>query len=211
MNNKVYTFGYLGSGVNHLRLLILLSDSYIIHEHALITIKDKMHFIVDKIYNNDRNCQKWLLVEGKLRADLVDHEVSFLHNDLDDYSNFINNKVIFLDRKPIDCLKHYYKFNSNLNKVYRHHFLYSVEINSNNIKTQLPNCLVLPAYFLDNEILEESIIISIENYLNINISREAAKVVHKLWFIKNKQAEEEFLSTVKDLYDKKILKLRKHT
>jgi hypothetical protein len=196
----VQIFGYLGSGINHLRWLLLLSNSYSINNTK--DLKSKVQYIVDEVYNN-RTFETWISIEGGFRKKLLNnHDINLLHNDLDDYSSYLNTKSIFLDRQPIECLKHYFKFNSNLNGIIKHHFLSSVDINSKKIKKQLPNGLVLSADFLTKEILEDSIISTIEQYLNITIPIKAAKLIHKLWFIKNKQAEEDFLILIKELYER---------
>jgi hypothetical protein len=198
--NTVHLFGYIGSGINHLRWLILLSDSYEILGN--INITDKVKFIKESVYNKDKNFQTWIRLEWRLRDALKNNIVQFDHNTRSDYLNLVNDKVIFLDREPIACLRHYFKLNSKLEGVISRHFIASALENSIFLKQQLPKCLVLAANFLDKEELDITTLSTIENYLNIKIPYEEASIIHRIWYIRNKQAEKQFLKTVNWLYER---------
>ena len=89
----VQIFGYLGSGINHLRWLLLLSNSYSINNTK--DLKSKVQYIVDEVYNN-RTFETWISIEGGFRKKLLNnHDINLLHNDLDDYSSYLNTKSIF--------------------------------------------------------------------------------------------------------------------
>ena len=55
MSNNVYLFGYLGSGINHLRWLVLLAEEY-----KIPGLDDKLSGIANTAYGRN----KWLKEEG---------------------------------------------------------------------------------------------------------------------------------------------------
>lgn len=204
MKNDVYLFGYLGSGINHLRWLVLLAEEYVIPG-----LDNKLSGIANTAYGRFKGLNTWITLEHKWRKTLADHEVQMLHNDdvllhsakQAKYDDYIDKKTIFLDRSPDACLKHYFKLNSNLNGVSFEDFLKSVSLNRKKILNKLPSILQLDAKFLDAEHLDVKVIDKINNHLNINIPFKDAATLHRLWYHKNLKAEKEFLSVTKDLYE----------
>ena len=210
MSNKVYLFGYLGSGINHLRWLVLLAEEY-----KIPGLDDKLSGIANTAYGRNKWLNTWISLETKWRKILDNHEVQILHNDdvllhndknnverTANYDDYVDKKTIFLDRTPEACLKHYFKLNSNLNGISFDDFLKSVAINKTKILDRLPSILRLDAEFLDTEHLDKTVIDKINNHLNINIPFNDATILHRMWYHKNLQAEKKFLSLTKDFYER---------
>lgn len=204
--NKFFVFGYLGSGINHLKWLILLSDSLKFNSSCTRNLNDKVHLIETDIYSVERTYYTWLDIEKKFKKLTRDCDVSVEHNVWEEkqYFEIIDRKSIFLDRLPADCLKHYFAIQNNLNAVSTKHFLWSVHLNSQTIKKCLPTLLVLDGSFLENKVLSKDIINSIEKHLDIKINYEAANYVHGLWYDRSKKAESDFLNDVSVLYKERI-------
>ena len=210
MSNNVYLFGYLGSGINHLRWLVLLAEEY-----KIPGLDDKLLGIANTAYGRNKWLNTWISLETKWRKILDNHEVQILHNDdvllhndknnverTANYDDYVDKKTIFLDRTPEACLKHYFKLNSNLNGISFDDFLKSVAINKTKILDRLPSILRLDAEFLDTEHLDKTVIDKINNHLNINIPFNDATILHRMWYHKNLQAEKKFLSLTKDFYER---------
>ena len=210
MSNNVYLFGYLGSGINHLRWLVLLAEEY-----KIPGLDDKLSGIANTAYGRNKWLNTWISLETKWRKILDNHEVQILHNDdvllhndknnverTANYDDYVDKKTIFLDRTPEACLKHYFKLNSNLNGISFDDFLKSVAINKTKILDRLPSILRLDAEFLDTEHLDKTVIDKINNHLNINIPFNDATILHIMWYHKYLQAEKKFLSLTKDFYER---------
>ena len=210
MSNNVYLFGYLGSGINHLRWLVLLAEEY-----KIPGLDDKLSGIANTAYGRNKWLNTWISLETKWRKILDNHEVQILHNDdvllhndknnverTANYDDYVDKKTIFMDRTPEACLKHYFKLNSNLNGISFDDFLKSVAINKTKILDRLPSILRLDAEFLDTEHLDKTVIDKINNHLNINIPFNDATILHRMWYHKNLQAEKKFLSLTKDFYER---------
>ena len=210
MSNNVYLFGYLGSGINHLRWLVLLAEEY-----KIPGLDDKLSGIANTAYGRNKWLNTWISLETKWRKILDNHEVQILHNDdvllhndknnverTANYDDYVDKKTIFLDRTPEACLKHYFKLNSNLNGISFDDFLKSVAINKTKILDRIPSILRLDAEFLDTEHLDKTVIDKINNHLNINIPFNDATILHRMWYHKNLQAEKKFLSLTKDFYER---------
>ena len=210
MKNDVYLFGYLGSGINHLRWLVLLAKEY-----EIPGLDDKLSGIANTAYGRNKWLNTWITLETKWRKILDNHKVQLLHNDdvllhndennvvrTAHYDDYVDKKTIFLDRTPEACLKHYFKLNSNLNGISFDDFLKSVAVNRTKILNKLPSILRLDAKFLDTEHLDKKVIDTINNHLNINIPFNDAAILHRMWYHKNLQAEKKFLSLTKDFYER---------
>ena len=210
MSNDVYLFGYLGSGINHLRWLVLLAEEY-----EIPGLEDKLSGIANTAYGRNKWLNTWITLETKWRRVLENHKVQLLHNDdvllhkyknkvqlTGTYDDYVDKKTIFLDRTPEACLKHYFKLNSNLNGISFNDFLKSVAVNRTKILDHLPSIMRLDAEFLDTEHLDIKVIDKINNHLNINIPFNDAAILHRMWYHKNLQAEKKFLSLTKDFYER---------
>ena len=210
MSNDVYLFGYLGSGINHLRWLVLLAEEY-----EIPGLEDKLSGIANTAYGRNKWLNTWITLETKWRRALENHKVQLLHNDdvllhkyknkvqlTGTYDDYVDKKTIFLDRTPEACLKHYFKLNSNLNGISFNDFLKSVAVNRTKILDRLPSIMRLDAEFLDTEHLDIKVIDKINNHLNINIPFNDAAILHRMWYHKNLQAEKKFLSLTKDFYER---------
>ena len=210
MSNNVYLFGYLGSGINHLRWLVLLAEEY-----KIPGLDNKLSGIANTAYGRNKWLNTWITLETKWRRVLENHKVQLLHNDdvllhkyknkvqlTGTYDDYVDKKTIFLDRTPEACLKHYFKLHSNLNGISFEDFLKSVSLNRTKILKHLPSIMRLDAEFLDTEHLDKKFIDKINNHLNINIPFNDAAILHRMWYHKNLQAEKKFLSFTKDFYER---------
>ncbi len=210
MSNNVYLFGYLGSGINHLRWLVLLAEEY-----KIPGLDNKLSGIANTAYGRNKWLNTWITLETKWRRVLENHKVQLLHNDdvllhkyknkvqlTGTYDDYVDKKTIFLDRTPEACLKHYFKLNSNLNGISFEDFLKSVSLNRTKILKHLPSIMRLDAEFLDTEHLDKKVIDKINSHLNINIPFNDAAILHRMWYHKNLQAEKKFLSLTKDFYER---------
>lgn len=194
----VYLFGYSGSGLNHLRNLVLLSDSF-----DFLNIdnpQDRCDYITQKVY--DRTFQTWYRAERSHRDSLHQNPVQADHNvwDIDDYKKVRPFKNIFLDASPLWCIRHFFKLNAHLEGVTSNHFLHSVVENSKIIKQELPEALILNHTFLCEKKLSLDFINSVEEFLNIKIPFSQASQVHESWYNMNMKAEKDFLQSVATIY-----------
>ena len=55
MSNNVYLFGYLGSGINHLRWLVLLAEEY-----KIPGLDDKLSGIANTAYGRNKWLNTWI-------------------------------------------------------------------------------------------------------------------------------------------------------
>ena len=202
--SDVYVFGYLGSGVNHLRWLILLSDAFSFGKCN--SLDDKIYYIEKKVYNDKRTYQTWIDVERQHKKVLRSQNVHVNHNvwSEEEYFKIRKEKSIFLDSDPERCLKHYFMLSSNLNGFINKHFLWSVHLNREKIISSLKEMLIVNPTFLDFRELSLSTVIDLEEYLTEKINYDAANYVHGLWYDLKTKAEADFLNDVSVLYKERL-------
>ena len=198
--DMIFIFGYLGSGVNHLRWLVLMADCFSFANR--ITADDKLNFIETAVYPDSRTYKNWIKIEKRNKRLLRPNNVKFDHNvwKPEQYKKILNNKSIFLDTEPIECLRHYFMFMNNLNGIKNKDFLHSVHLNRRVITEELKNLLVLNSSFLFERQLSKNVIKGIEDFLEVSIPYLQASKVHELWYDLKTKAESEFIHDVRTIY-----------
>lgn len=196
----IFVFGYLGSAVNHLRWLVLMADSFSFMGNY--TANQKLDFIENKVYFSNRNYKNWIRVEREYKNSLRDSIVKFDHNvwTSDKYKKIFNNKSIFMDTDPLQCLRYYFVLETQLNGISNKDFLHSVHLNRITIKKELKNLLVIDGNFLNRRKLCESVTKNIEDFLEVSIPYVQTSKVHELWYDLKTKAESEFLHDVRTIF-----------
>lgn len=188
--------------MNHLKWLLMLSDSFDIN--GSFSVSEKVDFISEFVYNDNRNFETWIGIEAKVNKKFDNHKLQWDHNlwHKNDYQRISKAKSVFLDTKPKWCIKHLFPLKSYLEGISPSSFVHDCHIHSKYIKTHLPNCFVVDPSFLDEQILPVGYFNKLEQYLDIQIPYNEAKLVHKLWYNCRIRAREDFLKTVSILYER---------
>jgi len=114
----------IGGGGNHIRWLCLLDQSFDLKK---ITEKDKFDFILNDVYNDDRNWHNWLQFEWTWR-DEVDNIINHQHYLPKAQKNLNFNKILYINANGENCYKHYIKFNSSLNGYGKYQFIKEINV-----------------------------------------------------------------------------------
>lgn len=193
----------IGGGGNHLRWICLLDDKFDI---SGITSKDKIDFIIEDVYSDDRDWHNWLEREWRYR-DVLDNHIKFGHPDKGDLEHIVDNPnidpIIYLMNDPESCYRHYLKFNSGLNSRSKEQFLKDLSANDlvmNYVSKKNPKIKIMPAEFLFNRSLSQEKILELNDYFDINIDIDRAQVIHDKWFALNKKAEKNIITDMEKIY-----------
>jgi len=114
----------IGGGGNHIRWLCLLDQSFDLKK---ITEKDKFDFILNDVYNDDRNWHNWLQFEWTWRNE-VDNIINHQHYLPKAQKNLNFNKILYINANGENCYKHYIKFNSSLNGYEKYQFIKEINV-----------------------------------------------------------------------------------
>ncbi len=148
-----------------------------------VSNSDKVNFILNKIYPSTRSWQLWLEHEWRYRT-LVNRSIFFDH----EYKDGIELSLLVNTDTNI-CLRHYIKFNSNLNGIAPKNFVY--DTNENVAKLKQHNCFEIQGDKINQETLPLDEYTKIINYFCLSDIYEDALVVHNKWYKLNKKAEQD--------------------
>jgi len=186
--------GCLGGGGNHLRWLLLLNPEFsYFRDHA----PDNFTFIRDCVYPNNRNWQNWLNFEWRWRLE-IDKLIAFSH--LRPLQS--DTKYCALVTDPDLALKHYLKFNSNLNNTLIDTFKSNVEIYNRQVQAQSksPNLLIIDSAELFQPTLNRYLYTKIVTWFELKLYYTQASQIHARWWHLIKTAEKEIISDLQKLY-----------
>ena len=191
--------GCTGGGGNHLRWLLLLSPEFsYFRDHA----PDNFTFIKQCVYPNNRNWQNWLNFEWRWRLK-VDQLITFSH--LRPLQS--DTKYCALITDPDLALKHYLKFNSNLNNTLIDTFKYQVIIYNDSVKKQSDknNLIVINSETLLQPELDQDLYNKVVNWFSITNCYNQAKEIHLLWWQLVKRAEKDIITDLQKIYNDKSI------
>lgn len=186
--------GCIGGGGNHLRWLLLLDPSFTYFRDVA---PDNYSFIVNCVYPNDRNWQNWLNYEWRYRLE-VENLIAFSHGrELQS-----DTRYCALKTSPTDALKHYIKFNTNLNttlvdtfKQQTHRFNEFVESHTTN-----ENLLVIESGDLFQSTLDRNLYERVVAWFNLSNNYTQAAEIHSIWWNLVKRAEQEIIQDLQKIY-----------
>lgn len=186
---------------NHVRWLLLLSDKYTFFN--CINIKDKVNFIKENVYNENRSWHNWLTFEFTYRDEL--HEtINFTHDLKTIYEDkFTDSKFILLTIDGNLAYKCYFKFNSYLNTLSLNDFM--LMINKHNKMTNIANkkdnrIFTAKSDNLFNEKLDKNIYTSMIHWFNLEDRYDYATEIHSIWYNLHRKSEKKFVSDITKLY-----------
>ena len=177
--NRIYAL--VGGCGNHIRWLCLLSDKFKFNNG--LDINGKLNYILDEIYPYSRKRQNWLSYEWETR-DFFDKFILFKH----EYDNNIDESV-FINVSPSMCLRHYIKFNTQLNG-------FTISEFQQDIKNQVEILAKHNVYTVNGDAFYNTILpfaeyTQIIEHFGLENNYDIAQVVHTRWFELNKIAENE--------------------
>jgi hypothetical protein len=210
----------IGGFGNHLRWLLLLDSRFnftlpipdfdrSIHSNPINlltdstnchfgTIKQKLSFIQNYVYPQDRSWHNWLIFEVKYRHELQPY-VFFNH----DYDNISDDpvKTIACTISPNLAYKSYLKFNSNCNLTSADLFKKVTANNNWHVNHLSKNdYLIINSDNLFSSSLDRNLYETIINFLNFDNHYDSANTVHQLWYNLHKKSEKEFVEYIQQLY-----------
>ena len=198
---KINIVAPVGGSGNHVRWLTTLDPSFTLrlNDQVLTTPEEKIKFIEQNIYFSGRTWHNWLEVEWRYR-DTMNAAVRFAHSHVE-IAGTSPTAVVVVD--PESAYRNYLKFNSNLNTRSRERFLRDVaEDNNNNVKfaESVGYATVLHSDLLFHPTLDRIFYQDLTSFFGLKNLYSAANQVHQLWYNCNKQAEQEFVRDIAQVY-----------
>ena len=187
-----YISAPIGGFGNHVRWLMLLDPSYD------IGYQNKVEFICDKIYGQDRSWHNWLNVEWQYRSDL-NKLIIFEHN----YNPAGDIKKLVLTIDPDLAYRCYLKFNSNLNNNTVDQFKELIKkANDHNIvvSSKHANSLAMSADILYRPVLDPGFYQTLINWFELEDRYAEASIIHQHWYQAHQRAEKEFVRDITNIY-----------
>ena len=198
-----YVIAPIGAFGNHVRWLLLLSNKYSFLGCNSIT--DKVNFIKEKVYSENRSWHNWLKYEWTFRNGLdkiikFSHELNTMHED-----KFKDSKFISLTIDWELSYKCYFKINCYLNELSSYDYM--VMINNHNKVSNLANkkdnrILTIKSDDLFKKELDRDIYNSMINWFDLEDCYEFAKEIHTMWYNLHLKSEKEFVRDITKLYNK---------
>ena len=195
--------GPIGGFTQHIRWLLLMSSDYnsldkLNYTSALIygkrfplSAKDKVKFIAEFIYPNERRCFNWLDEKYMYREKL---DKTLLHtHDLD---KIVDTQSIVINMDPTFSYNFYLKFVPSIGWN-KQQFLDDVKTQNEHIKEYARNhnnCFLIDTEKLYSPVLDRKIYDDMINFLSIENVYEHAQAAHKLWYDLRKGSEEDIIN-----------------
>lgn len=185
----------------------LINSSKIAHSHTRIlsTVADKIDFITQYVYNQQRTWSNWLAYELKFRGQLNDYIVLChqYYNIDQKIPNIESDEIVIGLVAPDLAFKSYIKFNSHLNFAtfdefkdeIRHANMIAAEYAKN-----YPNILHLDFSVLHNKQLDKEFYKAVTLWYNLSDNYDAANEIHGIWFDLHKKAEQDIIKDFQKLY-----------
>lgn len=170
-----------GGAGNHLRWLLYLDKSI----DGDKTIAEKIDFITNNVYSNERSFNNWLRYESIWRYD--DHYESFikiLHEPKDDKPKC---KSVFLTYNNWDIVHEHYSLLTSffLSEELYNNYLGFLESFDDRIKVNIdsssPNKLIIESDIFFEEDLDETFYKTVVDFFNFEDHYKEACVIHKKW------------------------------
>lgn len=191
----------VGGFANHYRWLLLLSEKYnsldSLNANSFLRnnkafpwkVKDKVTFIRDNVYCAERNFSNWITHEWKFRGALdhilpVNHDIEVTSKSFK--SDLVEHKMLASILDPLECLRHYIKFNPKLNSFTEEGFLQRCKDEIQKIKTFVPKTnekiLIVEGSRLYKSVLDESLYQEIINFFQLEDLYPYANEIHQMWY-----------------------------
>lgn len=185
---------------NHLRLLLLLSDDYVLYygNETVETSPQKLDFVIQRIYTPERTWHNWLNYEFRFR-NFFDRYIRFTH----DVTVMHDSRTVAITIDPELSYRCYIKFNSQLNGNNHQGYLNKVARDNSMIEffdRNNDHTLVLDAGRLFQPQLDTELYHDATTFLDLIPNYEAACQVHRIWYDLHKKAEREIVADLQKLY-----------
>ena len=170
-------------------------------------VEQKIKFIEKSVYPLKRTWHNWLWYEMRFRNIFSDAVfTNFIRFDhimqYDDYNDH-TNKYLFL-RSDVDlCTKHYMKLGPCFCNMGILKWQKLIHVHNSTLD-KLPNQsnhLILNGPILWNSVLDKDFYDKMVKFFEFDNMYEHAKIVHKMWYDGQINAEQEFLQEAKRLYE----------
>jgi hypothetical protein len=188
----------VGGFANHYRWLILLSQKYnslgLLNANSFMGFKrafpwnskDKVKFIEENVYSKERTHSNWIAYEWRYRGQL-DHIITISHKMEVATKNIVGpHKILASVLDPIDCLKHYVRFNPTLNTFTPKDFIKRCEDENKGITDFVCNpneeLLIVEGKTLYTPKLDKSLYYKIINFFELEDLYDYANEIHQMWY-----------------------------
>ena len=165
----------------------------------LINTNDKISWIMENVYFDSRSWQNWLRTEWTFRFNA--DEFALLRHEVDDcLANECNTVVCEIT--PELAYRCYVKLNPIINQDTPSEFQSRVyKLNQKHkAVSRIKNFLFVNVDKLYSETLDPEIYDSMIQYLGLENFYDQAQLVHKKWYQLHRQAENDFLNYIINLY-----------
>ena len=186
--SKREVIGYMGSGGNHLRWLLLLDPSFVLPRG---TSQNNYDFIIQDVYSFGRTWQNWLNYEWRWRLEVEDL-IAFSHGRV------IQSDIKYcaLKTDPDAAFKHYLKFNTNLNTTLIDTFKRKTMEYNDTIVAQsvLDNVLIIDSEGLFQPQLDTELYNQVVEWFELDNLYDQASEIHTKWYNLIKRAEQDIIT-----------------
>jgi len=185
----------MGGFGNHIRWLCLLDNKFNLSSFVEMNVSlpdDKVKFILKHVYPDYRTWQTWLHFEWMYRNS-ANSLIYFDHS-----FNRRAEQILFVNSNAELCLRHYIKFNSQLNGVSISNFM--VDINEYLTDMKKHNFFTVDGALFFADTLPKFEYNKIINYFNLEDNYVEANKIHQQWFKLNQSAENEIGNWYRDFY-----------
>lgn len=161
-------------------------------------VNDKIAYIKNYIYPQNRTWHNWLFFEFTYR-ELLDDSILFSHS----LDCAVSGKAIVIIIDPALALRTYIKFNSLLNELSQEQFIKEIELHNKTAKELADNnknILLLDTGRLFNRVLDKELYDAATSWLELENFYADAKSIHEIWFSLHKKAEAEIISNLQQMF-----------
>ena len=195
--------GPIGGFTQHVRWLLLMSSNYnslekLNYTSALVYGKrfplkpaDKVKFIKEFIYPEERKCFNWLDEKYMYREQL---DKTLLHTH--DLEKVKNNPTVLIVMDPLFSYNFYLKFVPGIGWD-KEDFIKQVDKQNKEIlefNKHYPNTIVIDTEKLYSPTLDRKTYEDMINFLSIENVYEHAQAIHEMWYNLRKGSEEEIIN-----------------
>jgi len=182
-----------GAAGNHLRWLLFLDKSMHNPFTNGQTIDDKLNFIKEKVYNQNRSWNTWLHIESQYRTKLSEQiEVRHELYDWEVNKEYTARKIVFLKADDVDTtVAHYFHINLGMNSTTpcqsikkTHNWNSELDVMIDNHK-KLDNWLVIDPKLFEKK-LDQDRYKTIINFLGFDNHYDQAALVHS-WYCASRE------------------------
>lgn len=169
-----------GAGGNHLRWLLYLDGSI----DSNLSIEDKIKFVIDEVYCEDRSFNDWLSRESTWRyTDKQENFIKLWHEPKDDRPDDKSVFMIFDDWAPVfdhyACLTSCFSSETFYNQYYN--FLQEFSTKARRIKPTTEKLFIKSDTFFNDILLEKEFYDLVVNHFELENHYEEACIIHERW------------------------------